>query len=422
MKNIRRQRPTLRIIAALLAIWTFTLLLSGCAKAVSAENGVEQSAAVLAEGTPENAPVSTEGTPENAFYAVDVGKGDALIVRAGEKTFLIDAGKRVRWGRVQTALQTLGITRLDAVFLTHTDKDHMGGLMPLALSEIEIGAWYASAYFCEPKKEKKHPAVKAAALRGQTVRFLKAGDTAEGIFTVLAPFQLNEEDEDENSLVLRVTLEGVTLLLAGDMENIEEQELVNSGADLHCTVLKVPNHGDSDACSEAFLKRTAPKLAVISTNPEEKPGTPDELLLEALAEAEIEVKRTDLCAGVIKITCKNGRAEASEFALPAATMPSGLSLTVSDEKTERITVQNGGNTAVDLTGCYFITQKEENVFLFPAGTVLAPGAQLSVGTLSTADKTDLVWEEKNVFSNKAEDGLLLFTPCGELILSYFIGD
>lgn len=391
-----------RFFATLIAVLLLTVLLYGCGA---------------------HAPASAETEePETAFYAVKVGKGDALIIRCGQKAYLIDAGKPIRWGRVHTALKALGITRLDAVFVTHTDNDHAGGLMPLALSEIEVGAWYAPAYYAKPKKEKNHPAVKAAAVRGQSVIFLEAGDTAEGIFTVLAPFSLNEEDEDDNSLVMRVELDGVPVLLTGDMEKSERKQLLKSGADISCTVLKVPHHGENGICNEAFLARTDPKIAVISTDPDEKPGTPDELLLDALEEAEVTVCRTDLCAGVIRIACADGKTDVSEFPLPAAPEVSGLTVSISDEHTERITVRNGGKTAADLTGCYLITLKKEEAYLFPAGTVLQPGETLTIGTLSTLYDTDLIWEEKNIFSKRKEDGVTLYDACAVPVLSYWINE
>ena len=388
---------------ALLALVSLILLLCGCTGKTSA------SADAAAE-------------PEAALYAVKVGKGDALILRLDGKAYLIDAGKRIRWGQVHTALNMLGIKKLDAVFLTHTDNDHCGGLMPLALSEIEIGAWYAPAFYCEPKKEKSHPAVQAAAVRGQSVTFLYAGDTPEGVFTVLAPLTLNKTDEDENSLVMRVVADGVTILLTGDMEHREEKELVNSDAELACTVLKVPNHGDRDACSVAFIGRTQPQLAVISTDPDEKPGTPDDMLLEDLDDAGITVLRTDLCKGVIRIACKAGEATADELELPAPADVTRITLTVSDEKTELITVKNSGKQEADLTGCYLVSLKKQEVYLFPAGTVLAPGQTLTVGTLSTPEDSDLIWGEKNVFSKKKEDGLTLYDAGAAPVLTYWIGE
>ena len=112
---------------------------------------------------------AADGAPAAmTLLAVNVGKADCLILRYGDLTYMIDTGTRESWGAVSAALRTGGITRLDGVILTHTDKDHAGGLPALAASWVEVDAWYASAFFCEVTEE-DHPAVLAAAQRGQRV-------------------------------------------------------------------------------------------------------------------------------------------------------------------------------------------------------------------------------------------------------------
>ena len=158
------------------------------------------------------------------LFAVNVGKGDALIVRAGDYTCLIDTGKEKAQEQLEVALKALGVEALDAVFITHTDKDHTGGLKWLRESDIEIRAIYASRYYPNTT-EKKHQAVKTAKKLDLTVTWLGAGDSVP---------------------------------------------------------LGIPNHGDSDAASAALIAACSPKVAVISTDSEEKPGTPDPGLLRNL--------------------------------------------------------------------------------------------------------------------------------------------
>ena len=201
------------------------------------------------------------------LFAVNVGKGDALIVRAGDYTCLIDTGKEKAQEQLEVALKALGVEALDAVFITHTDKDHVGGLKWLRESDIEI---YASRYFPNTT-EKKHPAVKAAKKLDLEVQWLGAGDSVPlgdsgAVFQVLAPAMEIPGDEDENSLVMMLDSPDGRILLTGDMEHMEEAALLTSGADLRCDVLKVANHGDSDATSAALIAACAPSVALISTS------------------------------------------------------------------------------------------------------------------------------------------------------------
>ena len=213
------------------------------------------------------------------LFAVNVGKGDALVVRAGDYTCLIDTGKEKAQEQLEVALKALGVEALDAVFITHTDKDHVGGLKWLRESDIEIRAIYASRYY-PGTTEKKHPAVKAAKKLDLEVQWLGAGDSVPlgdsgAVFHVLAPAMEIPDDEDDNSLVMMLDSPDGRILFTGDMEHTEEAALLASGADLRCDVLKVANHGDSDATSAALIAACAPVAALISTDSTEKPGTPD---------------------------------------------------------------------------------------------------------------------------------------------------
>lgn len=245
------------------------------------------------------------------LFAVNVGKGDALVVRAGDYTCLIDTGKEKAQEQLEVALKALGVEALDAVFITHTDKDHTGGLKWLRESDIEIRAIYASRYYPNTT-EKKHPAVKAAKKLDLTVNWLGAGDSVPlgdsgAVFRVLAPAMEIPDDEDDNSLVMMLESPDGRILLTGDMEHVEEAALLTSGADLRCDVLKVANHGDSDATSAALIAACAPSVALISTDSAEKPGTPDAGVVRNLQGIGCAVCVTQDASLGIRVTLDGGR-------------------------------------------------------------------------------------------------------------------
>ncbi len=245
------------------------------------------------------------------LFAVNVGKGDALVVRAGDYTCLIDTGKEKAQEQLEVALKALGVEALDAVFITHTDKDHVGGLKWLRESDIEIRAIYASRYYPNTT-EKKHPAVKAAKKLDLTVNWLGAGDSVPlgdsgAVFRVLAPAMEIPDDEDDNSLVMMLESPDGRILLTGDMEHVEEAALLSSGADLRCDVLKVANHGDSDATSAALIAACAPSVALISTDSAEKPGTPDAGIVRNLQGIGCAVCVTQDASLGIRVTLDGGR-------------------------------------------------------------------------------------------------------------------
>ena len=234
---------------------------------------------------------------------MNVGKGDALLLRTGGYTCLIDTGKSKAKDQLEAALERFDVVYLDAVFITHTDNDHVGGLKWLRKSGIEIGAVYASKYHPE-STEKKHQAVKLADKLEIECVWLEAGmeiplGETGAVLRVLAPIEEIPEDEDDNSLVMLLESADGRILLTGDMEDAEERMLLDSGADLTCDVLKVPNHGDDDACSGELIAACRPKIAVISTNSDEKQGTPNPQLLNDLEDVGCETYITqDASLGV----------------------------------------------------------------------------------------------------------------------------
>ena len=229
---------------------------------------------------------------EVEMYTVNVGKGDAILLRTGGYTCLIDTGKDKAQPAIEAAMEEMNITALDAVFITHCDKDHVGGLKWLRKSDMEIRAIYASKYHPD-KTAKKHQATKTAEKLGLEVGWLGMGDTVAlgesgAVFRVLAPQKEIPGNEDDNSLVMLLDSPDGRILLAGDMEQKEEVVLLGSGQDLRCDILKVPNHGDTDACSTQLIAACAPRAAVISTSTEEKPDTPDKKVIKNLNKAGCE--------------------------------------------------------------------------------------------------------------------------------------
>ena len=243
------------------------------------------------------------------LVALNVGKADAIVAFVGDKTYLIDAGTKKGYDRLEAALDELGVTRLDGVFLTHTDKDHGGGLKKLAESDIGIGAFYASSIFCE-KSPDKHQAVRAAKERGTEVQWLNAGDVVDIApdcrFEVLSPLVPDEDCENNNSLVMRLVTPEGTALLTGDMEWDAERLLLSSGVELKSDVLKVAHHGRDDATGEAFARAVSPQIALISTDSAEEPRSPAMAVLAALEDSEVYVTE-DFDLG-IRVRLEGGKA------------------------------------------------------------------------------------------------------------------
>ena len=351
------------------------------------------------------------------LFAVNVGKGDALILKAGDWVGLIDAGKPSAMGRVRAALKGLGVEKLNAVFLTHTDDDHAGGLDWLAQSDMPVDNWYAPAMYTGVK-EKKHPMILAAALRGQSVQWLQRGDALSlpggATLRVLAPASLFEDKDDNNSLVMMLESGQGKMLLTGDMELPEEAELLGQGDDLRCAVLKVPNHGDDDTTSAEFAKAASARVAVISTDSQEKPGTPDPGVVSRLEAAGTTVVVTQDAGMGLLVTLEGGKAAVKAVDIEAPPV-SGPYIADVDPDDDTIALGNSGSATVDLSGFYLFSDKGDELYAFPEGTTLSPGVTLTVGTNSTDGNYDLLWDDKKVVNKKKTDTFYLYDDYGRIV-------
>ncbi|MEG0768160.1 MAG: MBL fold metallo-hydrolase, partial [Clostridia bacterium] len=340
------------------------------------------------------------------LVAINVGKADCLLLELGDARYLIDTGTVQSWGSMRAVLAERGVTRLNGVFLTHTDKDHGGGMIDLAQSAIEVDVWYAPRMFADKKME-KHQAVQAARLRGKEVVWLEAGQTlslSEGMtLDVLSPRVLDEVNENNNSLVMRLQTPEGSMLLTGDMEYDAERVLLASDVPLASDVLKVGHHGENDATSLSFARAVAPKLAVISTNSQEEPDTPDPAIVGMLQTISAQVRITQEAPGGLEVTMAQGVPTVRLLTEKAWPAKANVSIAQVQAGMDTITLQNESQDTVALAGWYLYSSTGDERFDFPAQASLAPGATIQIGSQSTETQVDLRWPDKKVIHRKKTD-------------------
>ncbi len=351
------------------------------------------------------------------MYVLSVGKADAILLSVDGHTVLIDTGYDYSAGRIRAGLAEMGVTSLEAVFITHLDNDHIGGLTWLAESDIDIGTWYASGMYMDVDSPEDHPVVQAAAVRGQEAVFLLAGDEVSlgsAVLKVLSPLVQATDKDDNNSLVMMLESSEGRILLAGDMEYPAEKLLLASGCDLNCDVLKVANHADDDTNSPAFTQAASPQIAVISTSTAEKPETPDAEVVRSLKNAGAEVYVTQECTGGILVRLKGGYASAER--IDVAEAGTEVDLVSAEPGTNLITLSSGGAEAVDLSGWYLYSTRGGEMYFFPEGTVIEAGGTLTAGTKTSPEGSyDLFWNDKKVVHQKKEDSILLYNASGTVV-------
>ena len=255
--------------------------------------------------------------------------------------------------------------------------------------------------------------MKAAAIRGEQVRWLQAGDSVPlggARLDVLAPISLYNDKDDNNSLVMMLRSDAGSILLAGDMEFPEEAELVASGTSLDCDVLKVANHADNDTTGEAFVRAASPKVAVISTSSEEKPETPDPRVVALLQAAGAEVVVTQECTGGILVRLDGGAPTVERVSLQMPDAQASIARVIPGE--DLIVLRTDGTTEVSLAGWYLCSERGGEIMVLPENAVIAPGGSLTIGTQSSGGDFDLLWDDKKVIHESKRDVISLYAPNG----------
>ena len=249
-------------------------------------------------GSPEDGKTQiTLPNGELHVWFLDVGQADSSLLVCDGQAMLIDGGNVDDASYVVASLEQYGVTSLDYVINTHCDEDHVGGLAGVLAKFPAEHVWSSTA---EYGTKAFSNFVKYANEQGRAIEIPSPGDTftlGEAEITVLGPLR-DYENNNENSIVLRVDYGETSFLFTGDMGITAEDELVESGARLDATVLKVGHHGSAGSTGYVFLREVMPDDAVISVGTDNSYGHPTEAALSRLRDADAQVFRTDL-QGVI---------------------------------------------------------------------------------------------------------------------------
>ncbi|MEV4757970.1 ComEC/Rec2 family competence protein [Micromonospora sp. NPDC049559] len=231
-----------------------------------------------------------------AIVACAVGQGDTVVlpVAAGQAV-VVDTGPDP--SAADRCLRRLGVRAVPLLIISHFHLDHTGGVEGVFRGRRVAAV--ATPQWPEPAAGREAVRV-AAAAAGAPVRPVEAGWTyaaGQVELTLLGPPQPmrgTRSDPNNNSLVLRARVHGVTVLLAGDAETEEQRALLDRlpAADLRADVLKVAHHGSAYQ-EPAFLDAVDPTVALVSVGVDNGYGHPNPAILSRLARGGARVLRTD---------------------------------------------------------------------------------------------------------------------------------
>lgn len=267
-----------------------------------------------------------EGAGKLQITVLDVGQGDGIFMRGPDGgTYLIDGGssdvKNVGQYRIEPYLLSQGVDKIDYVFVSHGDSDHISGIEEL-LERQNVGVEIGTLVL--PEKivwdEGLNDLALCAAEHEVQVAIIKQGHAVRKDHLEILCVQPSEEYRGENgnaaSMVLAVNYHEFDMLFTGDVEGAGEEELIEN-VETFCggrrfEVLKVAHHGSKNSSSAEFLDMLRPSYAVISAGIDNRYGHPHEETMNRLAGCGSKIYCTPEC-GAIEITIDEGNVEMSWY-------------------------------------------------------------------------------------------------------------
>jgi competence protein ComEC len=229
---------------------------------------------------------SAEKLPKNGLsnplfeaWFISVGVGDAILLKSGDETMLIDGGHKAKRAWMEKFLKEYDISVVDIALNTHWHDDHTTGLLYLLKNGFVVGTFYTQ--YPETTKLESYKELVPLLKSGNDKYVVIGGgyefDFGNAHIKVLQDPDV-KHDPNARSLVLKVTIGERTMLLAGDVGPTAQKILLKEyGAkELAAEVLKFPHHG-INICVKPFMDAVCPQIAIVTNQVGSVPKTESQL-------------------------------------------------------------------------------------------------------------------------------------------------
>ena len=236
------------------------------------------------------------------IVALDVGQGDAILIRSGKHSVLVDTGNQD--ALLRQALARHHIVKLDALIITHPDDDHMGSLASLdGVVQVDRVLLARDGLACSCASCAKLRRDAETLVGKEQIAGLSQGDMLRfGVFEFTCVWPVAYQDEGGNGDSLCFTVDADIdgdgnrewrSLLVGDAEHEEISQMLSAGLIDGVDVYKVGHHGSKNALTQDQAALLSPQVSLCSVGERNRYGHPAASTVEALENAGSAVMRTD---------------------------------------------------------------------------------------------------------------------------------
>jgi competence protein ComEC len=229
-----------------------------------------------------------------------VGQGDGIVMTTAQNQIVVIDGGNFGKGKVlERYIKYRGKKEVEAVILSHSDADHVGGIIELLDTDIRIKNIFVSKsdesdlmteliHKCIDKKVNLYKAGYLDAMTLDNIRI-----------TYLTPQTASTlENNNDNSLSCLIQYGSFSAVFAGDVSKTLEKQIARIIDEVD--VWKVSHHGSYTSTDEGALLKMRPQYAIISCGISNRYGHPHPKTLDTLSKYPVSVFRTDV-QGAISI-------------------------------------------------------------------------------------------------------------------------
>ncbi len=291
-----------KYLALILVVLMALLTMTGCGAQSVGQKAQTLGQTIDQATSQENQYGNKEAQGKLSVRMLDIGQGDAILIKVGDEYSMIDTGDVDHREAIVAQLKQEGVSHLKRVIITHPHADHMGGFVAIAKA-IPVDEIYDDGIVVQNRVFKNYSQVIKD--KGIKHTVLQRGDSIDfgngAVFTVLAPFPDNtktdaqkSKDLNNYSIVGKLTFGKFSMLFTGDMEKEEEAQLIQAdNSKLFSRILKVAHHGSKYTTSSKFIRSVKPEAAFISCGLGNSYGHPGQETLDRLSKENIPVYITD---------------------------------------------------------------------------------------------------------------------------------
>lgn len=237
---------------------------------------------------------------------IDIGQGNAVLVKSKNESLLIDGGNRANSRYYYNYIKNKNLKKIDYMIASHYDEDHIAGLISI-LENYKVLNVLSPAY----KKDTKIYKSFKKSLSNSNANIINPiqGDSfnlGDAKVKILWPKVYKDGVDNDNSIVVKITYRNMKFLFPADASKDVEDQLIYSGYNLKSDVLMVGHHGSKYSTSKEFLKEVRPKLAIISVGKNNRYKHPSKEVIKLLNSENIKILRTDI-DGNITIKCDGNK-------------------------------------------------------------------------------------------------------------------